>query len=98
MSVVKIFEKDNTIQFFATIHAYSNEIRDPDATPKITITDDGGATVVDSKDMLKYDTGRYKYFWQPTTAGKYIVKISANIAGKTIVIRKPFKVVETTIS
>jgi len=98
MSVVKIFEKDNTIQFFATIRAYSHEIRDPDSTPKITITDADGNNVVDADDMLKYDTGRFKYFWQPTTAGKYVVKITANIAGKTINVRKPFKVVETTIT
>jgi len=43
-----------------------------------------------------HTSGVYHYYWTPDTADKYLLKMYATVLGRTSLIRRAFKVEETT--
>lgn len=93
------FEKDNTIQFKARFYSFEGQLKDGDSAPKITIYTSRGSATVSAVDMSKdagHTSGVYHYYWTPDTADKYLLKMYATVLGRTSLIRRAFKVEETT--
>ena len=93
------FEADNTIQFKARFYNFQGNLKNADATPKITIYTTRGAAKLSEADMTRdtrYSSGVYHYYWTPDISDKYLLKIHGVVLGRTSLIRRAFKVEETT--
>ena len=94
LATTKTFELGNTIYFECLYRDLVGSPTDP-ATPAWAITNIKGA--VDSGTPTKRTTGIWYCFWIPDEVGDYILTFTGNIDNYPVVMRRPFKVVETRI-
>lgn len=94
----RTFELGNTIQFAAKFYNIKGLLTNVDTgtSPLITVTDSNGVNLINGLVMDNQSTGLYHYYWASTVTGNLVVKMTGTVDMRLQLIRKEFKVVETT--